>query len=151
MYSKEKDEACLGFVVKIFTKSLHRGGVMQGNRVLQWWAGWALVHPEFGVSVNPIPTRGRQIMPTALLLGPGFENLKTSLYYVQVHENQNSTIYIEIWINFHQIGKQHNVWFIKNLTIAVHSYVLWWSGFLWIRRYLYQTSKIFPSIILLHK
>ena len=27
VYSKENDEACLGFVVKIFTKSLHRGGV----------------------------------------------------------------------------------------------------------------------------
>ena len=25
---------------------------------------------------------------------------------------------------------------IKNLTIAVHKYVLWWSGFLWIRHYL---------------
>ena len=23
-----------------------------------WWAGWALVHLEFGVSVNPISTRG---------------------------------------------------------------------------------------------
>ena len=27
VHSKEKDEACLGFVVKIFTKYLHRGGV----------------------------------------------------------------------------------------------------------------------------
>ena len=33
------------------------------------WAGWALASLEFGVSVNPIPTRaGRQIMPTILLL-----------------------------------------------------------------------------------
>ena len=31
------------------------------------WARWALAHPEFGVSVNPIPIRG-QIMPTTLLL-----------------------------------------------------------------------------------
>ena len=31
------------------------------------WAVWALAHPEFGVSVNPIPTRG-QIITTALLL-----------------------------------------------------------------------------------
>ena len=38
------------------------------------WAGWALSHPEFGVSVNPIPTRG-QIMPTALLLA--HRDLKT--------------------------------------------------------------------------
>jgi len=31
------------------------------------WTGWALTHPEFGVSVNPIQSGG-QIMPTALLL-----------------------------------------------------------------------------------
>jgi hypothetical protein len=26
VHSKEKDVACLGFLVKIFTKSVHRGG-----------------------------------------------------------------------------------------------------------------------------
>ena len=31
------------------------------------WANWALAHPEFGSSVNPITTGG-QIMPTSLLL-----------------------------------------------------------------------------------
>ena len=31
------------------------------------WARWALAHPEFGSSVNPIPIRG-QTMPTTLLL-----------------------------------------------------------------------------------
>ena len=30
------------------------------------WAEWALAHPEFGGSVNPITTR-EQIMPTSLL------------------------------------------------------------------------------------
>ena len=38
------------------------------------WAGWALVHPEFGSSVNPITTRG-QIMATPLLLA--YPDLKT--------------------------------------------------------------------------
>ena len=38
------------------------------------WAGWALAHPEFWSSVNPIPTRG-QIMPTTILLA--HPNLKT--------------------------------------------------------------------------
>ena len=37
------------------------------------WAGWALAHPEFGVSVNLIPTRG-QIMPIVLL--PAHPDLK---------------------------------------------------------------------------
>ena len=33
------------------------------------WAGWALAHPEFGSSVNPITTRGGgKNMPTTLLL-----------------------------------------------------------------------------------
>ena len=31
------------------------------------WAEWALAHPEFRTSVNPITARG-QIMPTTLLL-----------------------------------------------------------------------------------
>ena len=31
------------------------------------WVGWALAHPEFGSSVNPITTRGK-IKPYILLL-----------------------------------------------------------------------------------
>ena len=42
------------------------------------WAGWALAFPEFGSSVNPIPTR-RQIMPITSVLAPGFENVAASL------------------------------------------------------------------------
>ena len=34
--------------------------------------------PDFGKSVNPIPTWG-QIMPTTLLLTPGFSSLPTAL------------------------------------------------------------------------
>ena len=26
------------------------------------WAGWVLAHPEFGVSVNPIPTHQQNII-----------------------------------------------------------------------------------------
>ena len=29
VHSKEKDEACLGFLEEIFTKSVHRGGVKE--------------------------------------------------------------------------------------------------------------------------
>ena len=28
------------------------------------WAGWALAHPEFGSSVNPITTRGGRLCPS---------------------------------------------------------------------------------------
>ena len=37
------------------------------------WAGWALAHLEFGISVNPLTTGG-QIMPTTLPLAhPDFK------------------------------------------------------------------------------
>ena len=35
VHSKEKDEVCLGFLVKIFTKSLHRGGVIEERWLLR--------------------------------------------------------------------------------------------------------------------
>jgi len=38
------------------------------------WAGWALAHPKFGSSVNPITTRGADYASP-----PGFENLPSSL------------------------------------------------------------------------
>ena len=43
------------------------------------WAEWALAHPEFGVSVNPIPTRGADYAQRITACPPGFENLKASL------------------------------------------------------------------------
>ena len=45
------------------------------------WAGWALAHPEFGVSVNPIPTRGADYAHCITASSPGFENLAASLSY----------------------------------------------------------------------
>ena len=42
------------------------------------WAGWALAHPEFGSSVNPIPSREGRLCPPHYCL-PGFENLAASL------------------------------------------------------------------------
>ena len=44
------------------------------------WAGWALAHPEFGVSVNPIPTRGADYAHCITACPPGFENLAASLH-----------------------------------------------------------------------
>ena len=45
------------------------------------WAGWALAHPEFGVSVNPITTRGADYAHRITVCPPGFENLAASLQY----------------------------------------------------------------------
>ena len=42
-----------------------------------WASGWALAHPEFWSSVNPITTRG-QIVPSTLLLA--HPNLKNQLH-----------------------------------------------------------------------
>ena len=51
------------------------------------WAGWALAHPEFGSSVNPITTRG-QIMPYTLLLA--HPDLKTQRHLWQIFKKEYS-------------------------------------------------------------
>ena len=43
------------------------------------WAGWALTHPEFGISLNPIPTRGADYAHRITACPPGIENLAASL------------------------------------------------------------------------
>ena len=43
------------------------------------WAGWALAHPEFGVSVNPITTRGADYAHHITASPPGFENPAAAL------------------------------------------------------------------------
>ena len=43
------------------------------------WAGWALAHPEFGSSVNPITTKGADYAHHITASPPGFENLAVSL------------------------------------------------------------------------
>ena len=45
-------------------------------------AGWALVHLEFGVSINPIPTRGADYAHRITACPSGFENLAASLRHV---------------------------------------------------------------------
>ena len=42
-------------------------------------AGWALAHPEFGSSVNPITTRGADYAQRITASPPGFENLVAAL------------------------------------------------------------------------
>ena len=43
------------------------------------WAGWALAHPEFGISVNPITTRGADYAHHITASPPGFENPAAAL------------------------------------------------------------------------
>jgi hypothetical protein len=43
------------------------------------WAGWALAQPEFGVSFNPIQTRGADCAHHIFACQPQFENLAASL------------------------------------------------------------------------
>ena len=47
------------------------------------WAGWALAHPEFGSSVNPITTRGADYAQRITSSPPGFENLAAALRIVR--------------------------------------------------------------------
>ena len=46
------------------------------------WAGWALAHPKFGSSVNPITTRGADYALHSTASPPGFENPAASLHEV---------------------------------------------------------------------
>ena len=43
------------------------------------WAGWALAHPKFGISVNPITTRGADYAHNITASPPGFEIPAASL------------------------------------------------------------------------
>ena len=43
------------------------------------WAGWALAHPEFGSSVNPITTKGVDYAHHITASPPGFENPAAAL------------------------------------------------------------------------
>ena len=52
------------------------------------WAGWALAHPEFGSSANPIPTRGADYAHHITACPPAFENLTVSMSLDQV-KSQN--------------------------------------------------------------
>ena len=44
------------------------------------WAGWAIDHPEFGSSVNPITTRGADYALHITASPPGFEKPAASLH-----------------------------------------------------------------------
>ena len=43
------------------------------------WAGWALAHPKFWSSVNPITTRGADYAHHITASPPGFENPAAAL------------------------------------------------------------------------
>ena len=57
--------------------SIHTSAAASG------WAGWALAHPEFGSSVNPITTRGADYAQRITASPPGFENLAAALVIFQ--------------------------------------------------------------------
>jgi hypothetical protein len=64
------------------------------------WAGWALDHSEFGVSVDPIPIRGVDYAHHVTASPPGFENLDIS-------ETSRTMFNVEMSLGFQiQVGKQ---------------------------------------------
>ena len=54
-------------------------GIVIRSDAASGWAGWALAHPEFGISVNPITTRGADYAHHITASSPGFENPLASL------------------------------------------------------------------------
>ena len=73
-----------------------------GSAVASGWAGWALAHPEFGSSVNPITTRGADYAHHITASPPGFEMPAASLYTV--------------WPSLHIPNPSNNIQF-KNFEI----------------------------------
>ena len=59
---------CIVFVVNRYISAAASG-----------WAEWALAHPEFGSSVNPITTRGADYAHHITASPPGFENPAAAL------------------------------------------------------------------------
>ena len=53
---------------------------VQSSAAASGWTGWALAHPEFGSSVNPIKTRGADYAHHLTASPPGFENPAASLH-----------------------------------------------------------------------
>ena len=66
-------QICIKFSVEAFEIKCMYSDAASG------WAGWALAHPEFGSSVNPISTRGADFAHHITACPPGFENLAASL------------------------------------------------------------------------
>ena len=88
------------------------------------WAGWALAHPEFGSSVNPIKTRG-QILPTNLLLA--HPELKTQRHSAIIEWNLKN---LEFWAT-HLLSKSW--WYVRDAAGFSNPgglAVMWWSPLL---------------------
>ena len=64
------------------TKKLHSSPLRwhTTEMSLRRWAGWALAHSEFGISVHLIPTREIDYAHHITSCPPEFENLTTSLH-----------------------------------------------------------------------
>jgi hypothetical protein len=59
------------------------------------WAGWDLAHPEFGSSVEPIPTKRADYAHHITAFPPGFENLTASLI-IKVSHQSNFFRYLSV-------------------------------------------------------
>ena len=53
---------------------------MVGSDAASGWAEWALDHPEFGSSVNPVTIRGADYAQHITASPHGFENLAAALH-----------------------------------------------------------------------
>ena len=63
------------FLVSKLLEYIHNTAMPPNSR----WAGWALAHPEFVSSVNPITTRGADFTHHITASPPGFKNPSASL------------------------------------------------------------------------
>ena len=68
-----------GTILKLTRKSAILSLTILYSAAGSGWAGWALAHPEYGSSVNPITTRGADYAHHITASPPGFEDPAPSL------------------------------------------------------------------------
>ena len=69
------------YVSKYIVKSMQILTYVLSSDAVSGWAGRALAHPEIGVLINPIPTRGADYAHRITACPPGF---------AKIDRNQNS-------------------------------------------------------------
>ena len=117
------------------------------------WAGWALAHPDFGGSVNPITTRGEDYALHITASPPGFENpaatlpcVCNSIFHWKNHKNTwpaSDISKVELKIPKRHFKMNWPSTLKRSVRINVHQSLSW--GYL---RYLgLQDSPILPGIL----
>ena len=87
--------------------------ILHASDAVRGWAGWVLDHPEFGVLVNPISTRGAYYAQITTC-PPRFENLTTSLH-TNISVSRSAHSAEKPSLGFLILGTDSNILFLFSL------------------------------------